>query len=183
MSQAGIISSSSSPPPPAVPTSFVTDFNSPSVPIANIEKVFGRETTANNLEGIQTDGSSGSNTLTIQLTNRATGTVTTSDATLTTVITFPLGATPGLYSVIGFVGGFIPASNVGGTYDFIASVRTNGAAGTLIGATYDTTLEDVIMAPSDIFANVSGNDLLIQVQGIAANTIDWVAKFEFTFVS
>ena len=37
----------SGPVPPAVPTSFVTDVNSPSVPIANIENVKGGETTAN----------------------------------------------------------------------------------------------------------------------------------------
>ena len=179
MSQAGIINTSTGPVPPTVPTTFVTDVNSPAVPALNILNVLGNDTTANNVNGIQTDGSSGSNTLTIQLTNRVQGTVTTTDATLTTIITFPLSASTTVYGVNGLIVARDITDSAGGFYAFDSSVRTDGAIATEIGTEYNTQLEDVVMEPSDIFVVVSGNNLILQVQGLVGKTINWYAKFEY----
>lgn len=183
MSQAGIINTSSGPVPPTVPTSFVTDVNSPAIPAANVLDVFGRETTVNNINGIQTDGSSGGNVLTVQLTNRATGSVTTTDATLTTIITFPLSASTTVYGLNGLIIARDVTDVAGGFYAFDSAVKTDGVTATEIGTEYTTQIEDVVMEPSDIFTSVSGNNILVQVQGIVGKTIDWFAKFEYIQVT
>lgn len=183
MSQAGIINTTSGPVPPTVATSYVTDVNSPAIPAANVLNVLGGSTSSNDVDGIRTDGSSGSNTLAVQLTNRIQATVTTTDATLTTIATFPLGATPGVYTMEGKYSGFIPALNRGGSYFCDASARTDGATATEIGSDIDTIFEDVAMVSSDVFFTVSANNVLIQVQGIAATTINWRVLFDYTLVT
>ena len=95
MSQAGSIDTGSS---PSVPTSFVTDVNSPAVPAANVLNVLGGTTFINDDDGILTDGSSGSNTLTVFLTNRISNTVTTTDATPTNLSVNGLGASANVYN-------------------------------------------------------------------------------------
>lgn len=185
MSQAGIISTSGGPVPPAVPTTFVTDVNSPSVPIANIENLIGGTTTTNNNNGIQTDGSSGSNTLTVQLTNRIVGTVTTNSAANSTLVSLPLGATPGAYIIRGSVGGFISASNSAAGYFFEGTAKTDGATATLVGGEFTSFQEDAAFSGSTAFVNfdVSGNNAVIIVTGIAATTINWISKMEFIKVT
>lgn len=166
--------------PGNVPTSFVANSGT-AVPVVNVLNILASSTIANNANGITTIASG--NTVTIDLTNRGYGTVTTTNATPTTIITFPLGAVAGLYTIQGTVGGFIPASNAGGSYDFFASVKTTGVTATEIGVDYDTQIEDVVMAPSDINVAVSGNNVLVQVQGLAGTTINWVAEFLYTVVN
>lgn len=183
MSQAGIINTSSGPVPPTVATTYITDVNSPAIPAANILNVFGNDTTANSVNGIQTDGSSGSNTLTVQLTNRLQGTVTTTNATLTTIITFPLSASATVYAVFGNIVARDVTDTAGAFYSIDTAVRTDGVTATEIATEYDTQLEDVAMTNADIFSNVSGNNLLIQVQGIAGKTINWSAVFQYIQVS
>ncbi len=173
----------SGPVPPTVPTSFVTDVNSPAVPAANILNVIGGDTTANNDNGIRTDGSSGSNTLTIQLTNRATGIVTTIDATPTTILTFSLGATPGVYFVDGSIAAFDVTDTAGGAYSFSTAMRTTGAAAIEIGTEFKDLFEEASMAASDFNITASGNNLIVSVIGIAAKTINWNAYLNYRFVS
>lgn len=168
--------------PPSVPTSFVTDVNSPSVPIANIENVIGGATSANNNNGIRTDGSSGSNTLTIQLTNRISGTITTANATPTTIISFPLGATPGVYTFTGDITAYDLTDTAGASYGIVSGIRTTGAAAIEIGSQFDTNFEELAMINADVDVTVSGNNVIFQVTGIAATNIDWDALFNYRFV-
>lgn len=183
MSQAGIINTSSGPVPPDVPTTFVTDVNSPAVPALNILNVIGGDTTTNNDNGIQTDGSSGGNTLTVQLTNRATGQVTTVDATPTTIISFSLGATPGIFYFRGSIVAYDLTDVAGGAYDFSSGMRTTGAAATELGTEYKDVFEEAAMATADFNILASGNNLIVQVIGIAAKVINWNAEFTYRFVS
>lgn len=180
------INNTSAAPPPVVPTSFVTQ-NGTAVPAANILIVDGFDSVENNDNGIITKGgvvgTGTANEVDVVLTNRATGQVTTSNATVTTIITFSLGATAGLFTIFGYTSGFIPASNQGGSYDYVVSARTDGVTATEIGSEFAITFEDAIMAPSDILATVSGNNVLIQVMGVVGTTIHWDSKFEYRQVT
>ena len=175
MSQAGQINSASGPVPPAVPTSFVTDVNSPSVPVASIENVIGGQTSVDTVAGIRTDGSSGSNTLTVQLTNRLQGTVTTAGAVTSTVITFSLGATPAAYKFHFEMTAFNSATPAGLGYSIEASARTTGLAATIISIPDADEDEDVAFATADWAVIASGNNILLQAVGVAALTINWSA--------
>ena len=180
MSQAGINNNSLN--PPEVPTTFTADDLTTATPAANNLNVFSADTTANNDNGIRTIASL--STLTVQLTNRGTsGTVTTTDATLTTVATFSLGATPGVYFIQGDFIGFDITDTAGGGYGFDSAFRTTGAAAVEISTEFKDLFEEAAMATSDVFVVASGNNVLFQVQGIAAKTIDWNCVFNFRFVS
>ena len=183
MSQAGIINTASGPVPPAVPTSFVTDVNSPSVPIANVENVVGGTSVANNNNGIRTDGSSGSNTLTIQLTNRQAGSVTTSDATPTSLIVFTAAAAATVYQLEVRIAAFNATDVAGAGYLLEGAIRTDGATVTLITPVDETLSEEANMVASDIDFIASGNTLILQVTGIAAKTIRWNAVLTYVQVT
>lgn len=180
MSQAGILTTTAGPVPPTVPTSFVTNSGT-AVPAANILNVLAQDSTSNDDNGI-TDTGSG-NTVTMLLTNRATGTISTADGSLTTVLTFPMGATPGVYFIEGNIVAFNTTDTAGGAYAFTSAVRSTGAAGTEIGTEFKDLFEEVAMAASDIFVSASGNNILLQVQGVAGKAIDWNAFLTYRFVS
>lgn len=176
-------SSATAPVPPTVATSYVTDVNSPAVPALNILDVFGNDTTDDNAFGIRTDGSSGSNILTIQLTNRVRGTIATNNATPTAIITFPLSVTPGVYEFGGSVAAFDVTDTAGASYSFTSGVRSTGAAAIEIGTQFTTNFEEAAMATADIDVTTSGNSIVIQVTGIAATLIHWDALFTYRFIS
>lgn len=184
---------SGGPIPPNIPTSFVTDVNSPAVPAANILDVFGGTTTANNSNGVRTDGSSGSNVLTVQLTNRATGSATTTGAASTNLITLALGATPGVYTFDITIAGFAKTgvgTPLGCGFTIVGAVRTDGAAATLIPTqVVDHFEEGALGTPSQVTAvlAVSGNNAVVTVtgksDGAAGFVIDWVGTLLYTFAS
>lgn len=173
----------SGPVPPAVPTSFVTDVNSPAIPALNILNEVGGTTSTNNNNGIQTDGSSGSNTLTIQLTNRVPGSVTTANSTPTTLSTFALGVTPGVYNFDIQVAGYDITDTAGVGYFISGSVRTTGAAAVLVGTPDKITNEEASTTACDANLIVSGNNAIVQVTGINAKTINWRSLSQYIFVS
>lgn len=172
-------SSTSSPPPPQVPTSFVTDSGT-AIPVANILNVLANDTTANNDNGIQTIGSG--NTLTIQLTNRITGSATTTNATPTTLISLSLGATPGTYIVEGDITAYNSTDLAGASYTFAGAAVTNGVTATEIGVENKDIFEQVAMTAADFNLGITGNSAFIEVIGIAGKTINWNAMFTYRFV-
>ena len=180
MSQAGDISAIAGPVPPSVPTSFVTDSGT-AVPALNILNVLGNDTTSNNDNGISSIGSG--NTVTYQLTNRQTGTVTTADATVTTILTVPMGATPGTFYVYGNVQAFDGVTPSSAAYSFSGGYRTSGVAATELGTEFHDTFQDSTLSTSDIFLTTSANNILVQVQGIVALSINWNAILEYRQVT
>lgn len=175
--------SSTGPTPPTVPEQFTTDDGTIAVPAANNLNVFSRETTDNNLNGIQTTADpNGSDNLYIELTNRLFGAISTMDATPTPIITFPLGATPAVFTIDGFISGMNNTVVSGASYFFTAGVRTDGAAATAIGVEFTSEFEEAGMAASDVNVTVSGNNLIVEVTGIAATAIDWLSQCTYSRV-
>lgn len=166
--------------PPVVPTSFVTD-NGIAVPVANIINFLTDQTASNFDEGI-TDTGSG-NTVTHFLTNRQTGTVTTADATITTILTFPLGAVAGTFYITGNIQAFNASTPAGAAYSFSSGYRTDGATSTELAAVeFHDTFQDAALTTSDIFLSASGNNVLVQVQGVIGLQLNWNCLLEYRFV-
>ncbi len=173
----------SGPVPPAVPTSFVTDVNSPSIPIANVENVLGGFVSTDNANGFQTDGSSGSNTLTAQLTNRLRGTATTIGAVTADLVTFSLGATPATITIDSNFVAFESATPAGAGYSIFGSVRTTGAAAILVGTPDKINNEDAALIAGNADLVVSGNTAILRVTGVAGLTINWVVVATYVRVT
>ncbi len=182
MSQAGMISTSSGPVPPTVATSYVTDVNSPAIPAANVLNVLGNDITTNNINGIQTDGSSGSNTLTVQLTNRFYGTASSVNAANADIITFPLGASQKVYRFEFKIAGVNPATGDGVGYSLFASAKTNGAAATLIQTPFQDNDEDAALIGATMSFVASGNNVILRANGVAGLTINYVATGNYLVV-
>jgi len=168
--------------PPSVPTSFVTD-DGTVVPAVNIVNLNGGSTTENNVNGIQVIANPNlSNNAEFQLTNRQEGSVTTTDATPTTLISFAAAATPVVYNFEARVAGFNTTDIAGGAYVVIAGARTTGAAATVFISPEFTVVEEANMAASDIDIVASGNNIIVQVTGIAGKTINWSGTLTYVQV-
>lgn len=174
---------STGPVPPEVPTSFVTDVNSPAVPAANVLNVIGGDTSANDDDGLRTDGSSGGNTLTIQLTNRVQGSGSTVGAVTLDVVTFALGATPGTFTFDCRISGFNSATPASVGYTIVGSTRTTGAAAVLLSGQAVDSFEEAATAAASGALVVSGNNAIFRVTGVAGLTINWNAVMTYTFVA
>jgi hypothetical protein len=169
-------------PPPQVPTSFVTDSGTV-IPALNIVNVNGGTTTDNSANGIKVIANlTGSNNMVIELTNRVQGDVTTTDATPTTIISFALGSTPGVYTFSGDITAYDVTDVAGASYGVISGIRTTGAAAIEIGTQFNTNFEEAAMITADIDVTTSGNNVIFRVTGIAGKTIDWDALFNYRFV-
>ena len=182
MSQAGIISDLTT---PSADIEFLTgDTGGVVGPDGsyNID-INGATSTTNNTDGITVVGTPGSNLLEVTLTNRAVGSVTTTDATATALITLPAGATPGTYQLTGYISAFESSTPAGATYSTRGGFRTTGAAVTEIGAESTTTAEEAALSACFIELVASSNNIILRVTGLVGTTINWAAKLEFVFVS
>lgn len=167
MSQAGVILPSGV---PSIPTSFVTDTGT-AIPAANILRMVAIDSTYNDIDGIIFVGSG--NTVTLMLTNRLQGTGSTVGAVTADIITFSLGATPGVYAVEFRLSAFESTTPAGLGYSIFAAVRTTGAAASLIGTPDFIESEEAALAAADADIIVSGNNLIVRVTGVAGLTIKW----------
>jgi len=169
----------SGPVPPNVPTTFVADNGTTAIPAANILNLLTNDTVVNNDNGISSTAAG--NTFTVLLNNRQTQTttLTTTDATLTTSQTLALGATPGTFYIYGNIQAFNSTTPASGTYSFTGGYRTDGATATEIGTEFRDQFEDLALAASDVFVSVSGNNVLIQVQGVVGLNINWNSLIEY----
>lgn len=183
MSQAGIISTRGGIPPPTVATSYVTDVNSPAIPALNVLNVLGNDTTANNDNGIRTDGSSGSNTLTVQLTNRITGSATTTDD-VTPVSVYSFALTPlSTYILEIQIVGYNVTDALALGFNTTRVIRTTGVAAVLISANPGITSEEGAMTGVLVVNDISGISATLTVTGLSGKTIHWKALVNYITVS
>lgn len=183
MSQAGIINVAGGGGGGA-PVETITGNDSIAVPpTANNIFLVGGSLSTNNTNGITTTGNAGASTETVNLTNRVQGTVTTADATPTTLTSFDLGATPGVYNFDIQIGGFDTTDIAGVGYFISGSVRTTGAVAVLVGTPDKIVNEEAATIACDANLIVSGNNAIVQVTGIAATSINWRALSQYIFVS
>lgn len=172
---------SAGPSPPTVATSYITDVNSPAIPAANVLNVLGNDTTANNSNGIRTDGSSGSNTLTVQLTNRIQVTSTTSDGagqTQTVALLTPAVSTAVSFTVL--ITGYDTANNEATGGELIGLARRSAGGVTVVIGTNDS-FDDADAALSATDWDVISATPVLQMQfvGVAGRTIAWTAVFNY----
>lgn len=161
---------------PSVATSYVTDSGT-AVPVANILNVLGAN-------GITTTGSG--NTLTVSMSNACETTGQTVGAVTTNIVCISLGSTAGTYSFRINVSGFVSAgtdANDGIGYFFAGVARTDGATGTIIGTPDKFGFEDASLLAADVNISISGNNIIVEVTGVAGDTIDWSALTNGTFAS
>jgi len=102
------------------------------------------------------------------------GDLTTTDATVTTIITV---AIPTGKNVVGFLLATSRNTSNTNTKTFTGSVYGKNVGGTVTVASSLTNL--VTDEATNVTVTNSGTNMIIQVTGIAATTIDWMARFEF----
>ena len=103
--------------------------------------------------------------------------VQTTNATATTIWSYTLPTNRGI-TIQGIISGKISDSSAYCGGFFLGSARRAGAGAILVGTPTILTQEDSASAPT--FAiNVSGNDLRLQVIGVAAQTWNWAATVVF----
>lgn len=171
-----------------IAASYVTD-NGTAVPVAGVLEILGIDVTDNNLNGIQTAGglveTGATDRVQVQLTNRITGTATTTDGTTpVNVFTFPMGATPGTYLFRNYISVYNLTDSLSASYSSFASVRTTGAAGVQLTAGNFFIDEEGAMSALDISHSVTGNSFTLDVIGLPPNkVIHYVALTDYTFAS
>ncbi|SRR5258708_6712284 len=178
----------SGPVPPAVPTNFVTDYNTAfsgpgsSVPQANVENVIGSFNSINNVNGIATRSTpDGLNNLLVLLTNRLTGSATTVGTGTADVITF----TPtviGTYSIEYRTAAYNTTSALGGGYSFFGGIRFDGVSSHICDTFDEINNEEGAMSATDLVVVVAGANVILRSTGYAAQTINWSSVGLYTFV-
>lgn len=172
-------SSAAGPAPPTSLTQITNDDGTIAIPAANNLFLHVEDSTENNDNGIVSRANPDmSDDEYILLTNRATGQETTTNTDLTDIITFPL-ADNTVYSMTGYVTARDTGTGDGASYFFDAAFSRFGGAGAHeIGTEYPTTFEDAAFVAADIFVIPSGNNVVVQVQGIAS-TVNWDAYLTY----
>jgi hypothetical protein len=132
--------------------------------------------------GILVTGNPATHTLTITDDDLVQGDVTTLNAVPTTCITFPMGAVPGAYVITGRLAAYNVTDVAGGGYSFSGAYRTTGVAGTEIASQSGFIFEEAAMVAAGFDLFSTGNNIILQVTGIALKTINWSGEFEYQFV-
>lgn len=134
--------------------------------------------------GVRIDSGPGANTLTVYFSNFVKDTTTTVDAATDNVLSLPLGAIPGVYTVDVKITGYTAAgvgAPLGTGYAIVGAVRTNGTTAILTGSQAIDHFEEGVLIAGDAILSVSGNNLNVAVTGTLGYTINWTATLEYLF--
>lgn len=111
-------------------------------------------------------------------------TITTVGAVTSALFTVPLGTTPGTYTYEIDVAGYCfagPQSPGSVGYTLVGAVRTTGAAAVLVPGQALDEFEEAGLAAADVDISVSGNNTVINVTGVVADSIRWVGTLKYIF--
>lgn len=173
---------SAGPIPPIIPTQFTADDSTVGIPIANNLNLLSNDTTANNVNGIQTTTiANGSANHYTQLTNRIQGTVSTSGAVTSAIVTF----TPtlvGTYAIEYRIAAYNTTASLGAGYSVFGSARFDGVNSNLCGTADRIVNEEGTMTSANVTFTVSGANILLNGVGYAAQDINWSAVGLYTYV-
>lgn len=168
---------------PSIPTTFRADDLSTATPSANILDVLSLDVTDNNDNGIQTRASG--NDVFVQFTNRLQGSATSTNASNADVVTFSLSGSAAVYRFEFQVTGLSTAGAAVGQgvgYTLFGSARTDGATATIIGTPMQDVDEDAALSGSAISLTTSGNNVILRLNGIAGETIDFKAVGSYVVI-
>lgn len=176
MSQAGILNMSGGGGSGSPVQTLTGDSGGAVPPTANNITVPGATSSTNNTNGITTVGNAGASTVSFTLTNRITGTATTTDAvTPQTLSSFNLGATPATYLLEIRIIAYNVTDTRSAGYTSTSVIRTTGAAGSEINANPGIISEEGTMSGVVVQNQITGNTVEIIVTGLAGKTIQWRA--------
>lgn len=157
--------------PPTVLLQTTTDDGFTEAPSANNLNIFSDSDTTDNTNGIKTKQLA-VDTVGIILTNRFDGSALTVDATNQDIIVFDMG-TAGTYMFEFRLAAFEASTPAGAGYFITGTVRTDGAAGTIINVVDAQSDEEAALATADWNVVFSGNNFILRVTGVAGLTIYW----------
>ena len=127
--------------------------------------------------GVSTSGSG--NTLYINVSGKvATG--TTVGATTTTLVTLPLGSSPGTYMISAIVAGWDATSSLAVNYLLAGAVKTSGGTATLMPGQALDEFEDAALTAATVTLGTSGNSAVVSATGVAGETIRWKASISYS---
>lgn len=168
--------------PDNVPQSFVLD-DGTAIPAAHVLNVNGASTSDPNDNGILTRANPDlSENAEVVLTNRLTGTVTSTNGSVEDLITIALGTDPACYRFNFIVTG-LAATGDGLGYSVDATVKTDGATATLVASPFTDNDEDPSLLDAEITVVASGNSAVLQVTGVTGETIAYKAVGTYVVVS
>lgn len=180
-------SSTAAPPPDDVANKFGTDVDGPAIPSGNQLNIFGRESKDFDTDGIRTkNDTDGSNNVYTELTNRITGTATTTDGSTALIINeseSDLANADGTYLFEGKITAYNRTDDAGGTYTFTVGTRSTGGTTIEIGGEQGIEFEESDMGDADFNFDTSGGSIQVGVTGIAGDTIDWDCQIIYRFVA
>jgi hypothetical protein len=133
--------------------------------------------------GLTTTGVPATNTITWTLDNYSNQTTSTNNAVPNVTMTIPLGAVAGVYTVDVNVSAYNVTDIAAAGFSLFGTVKTNGAAATLVGVPDKIINNEAAMATADVNLIVSANNLVIEVTGILAKSINWRSITFYTFIS
>lgn len=122
---------------------------------------------------LEVEGNLGAHSLTVVDTSKVYATVTTVDATPTALYTFPLANNEAVTLNANIIAADTAFGNGASGTVVVGALRAGGGS-TLIGIP-TISIADNFAPPIAVNALISGTNLIIEVTGIAATTIDWVA--------
>ena len=134
----------------------------------------------------QVEDNAAGNQLIVTFLDAIQGTTTTIGLQTRTIASVQLGAVPGTYEIEARVAAFNASTPAAFGSKIIATARTTGAAGVLIGVNNDNVFNEVALedAVAQIEVNIStANSFDIVATGVAGLTIEWKATVYYTFVS
>lgn len=172
--------------PPSVATSYTTQSGT-AVPSANVLIINAGDSTENNDNGIISKGgvlgTGTANEVDIVLTNRITGSVSTTGIVTSTIMTFTPPAAEGVYDFSINICAWITAGQIGSTYQMLGAVKSDGL-GTF--ATIGTPIrtmrgESVTFDVTQVDVSISGSSILVTATGLAATTIKWTGLMTYVY--